>query len=218
MTINNTHIVGSPYFPGVVVGKLRKGMHDEVNGYIVMCSQDELSSFAALPEGFIVVDAAPFSHRMIGLLGLGVPTVLISEHQAAMIEEGMELLLDGTSGRITGDLDIASPVTGIKSDLKAGQAVLMADGEPVTLSVSVRQPSAARKAKALGAKDIGLVRSEFLLPADGRVPDTDFYRDTFREICEAASPLTVTFRLLDVAADKIPTWLPASDSQDQSSG
>ncbi|TNF97995.1 MAG: phosphoenolpyruvate-protein phosphotransferase, partial [Gammaproteobacteria bacterium] len=31
-------------------------------------------------------------------------------------------------------------------------------------------------------------------------------------------PLTVTFRLLDVAADKIPTWLPASDSQDQSSG
>jgi phosphoenolpyruvate-protein kinase (PTS system EI component) len=218
MKTHNTHIVGSPYFPGVAVGKLHKGMHDYVAKHIVLSRGDEVSSFATLPAGFIVVDAAPFSHTMIGLLGLGVPTVLISEQQAAMLEEGMELLLDGSSGRITDELDTVPPVAEFRSGFQAGQAALMADGEPVNLCASVRQPSAARKANALAAKNIGLVRSEFLLPEDDRIPDVAFYQSAFREICEAASPLTVTIRLLDIAADKIPPWLPASDTLGQSTG
>ena len=218
MKTHNIDIAGSPYFPGVAVGKLHNGSHNHVAKHIVLIREDEVSSFATLPAGIIVVDAAPFSHTMIGLLGLGVPTVLISEQQAAMLEEGMELLLDGSSGRITDELDVVPPAAEFRSDRQAGQAVLMADGEPVNLCASVRQPSAARKANALAAKNIGLVRSEFLLPADDRIPDVAFYRGAFREICEAASPLTVTFRLLDMAADKIPPWLPLSDSLGQSSG
>ena len=56
------------------------------------------------------------------------------------------------------------------------------------------------------------------MPADDRIPDVAFYRGAFREICEAASPLTVTFRLLDMAADKIPPWLPLSETLGRSSG
>ena len=217
MIAHNIDIAGSPYFPGVAVGKLHIGMLNHVDKPIVLIRGDEVSSFATLPAGIIVVDAAPFSHTMIGLLNLGMPTVLISEQQAAMLEEGMELLLDGSSGRITDKLDVV-PAAEFRSDRQAGQAVLMADGEPVNLCASVRQPSAARKANALAAKNIALVRSEFLLPVDDQIPDVAFYRAAFREICEAASPLVVTFRLLDMAADKIPPWLPLSDSLGQSSG
>jgi len=216
MTITNTNIIGMPYFPGEALGKLHSGMNGEITKCIVLLTQDEITSFTTLPAGFIVVEAAPFSHTLIALLGLGVPTVLISAQQAAMLKDGVTLLINGVSGKITDNItehmEASSPVTEDSTKRMTGSAVLMADGEPVNLSASVRRPSAARQAVELGANAIGLVRSEFLLPTDGRVPDATFYQHAFREICEAASPLTVTFRLLDVAADKIPAWLPHSDT------
>ena len=200
-------IFGMPYFPGVAEGKLHRGK-DGDGQCIVLITQDEISTLTVLPAGIVVVEAAPFSHTMIGLLGLGVPTVLISEGQAAKLKEGVPLLIDGNNGRITDQLDLVPQDVEYKSSTPAGQAVLMADGESVNLRASVRQPTAARQAVEKGAESIGLVRSEFLVPADDAVPDTTFYQDAFRELCQAASPLTVTYRLLDLAADKIPLWLP----------
>ncbi|NNG14513.1 MAG: phosphoenolpyruvate-protein phosphotransferase [Gammaproteobacteria bacterium] len=214
----NTNISGMPYFPGMAAGKLHRGVEGDIAKRIVLITPDEFTSFATLPAGFIVVEAELFSHSMIALLGLGLPTVLISAQQATTLQEGVSLLIDGSSGRITDNLEAAQSVVEPLPGLKAGQAVLMADGEPVNLCASVRHASAARQAVELGAKAIGLVRSEFLLPADDRVPNSTFYQRAFRELCEAASPLTVTFRLLDVAADKIPGWLPQSDVLGQALG
>jgi phosphoenolpyruvate-protein kinase (PTS system EI component) len=45
------------------------------------------------------------------------------------------------------------------------------------------------------------------MPVDGRPPGTTFLGQTFGEMCAAATPLPVTIRLLDVAADKIPQWM-----------
>ena len=56
------------------------------------------------------------------------------------------------------------------------------------------------------------------MPKGDRLPDREFYQRKFRDICEVASPLVVTFRLLDVAADKIPAWLPDSDLLGQGLG
>jgi phosphoenolpyruvate-protein kinase (PTS system EI component) len=218
MKSHNTSVSGLPYFPGVVVGKLHIGMQGYVAGNIVLISEDELQSITTLPAALIVVDAAPFSHTMIGLLGLGVPTVLISKQQSALFEEGMELLLDGSSGQITEQVDAVTRVTKFTPDLQLGQAVLTADGRPVSLAASVRKPAAARQAKQLAAKNIGLVRSEYLLPENDQIPDATYYYSAFLEICEAAAPLTVTFRLQDIADDKIPSWLPASDMPGKSLG
>ena len=218
MKTHNTNVLGSPYFPGVAVGKLHRGMQGHDSAHIVLATEDEVASITSLPAGLIVVDAAPFSHTMIGLLGLGVPTVLISEQQVELFEEGVELQLDGSSGRITDELDVVPPVTEYTLDLQPGQAVLMADGKPVSLGASVRQPAAARKAKQLAAKNIGLVRSEYLLPEHDRIPDAAYYQSAFLEVCEAASPLTVTFRLQDIADDKIPSWLTATGTPGKSLG
>jgi phosphoenolpyruvate-protein kinase (PTS system EI component) len=62
----------------------------------------------------------------------------------------------------------------------------------------------------MGAASIGLVRTEFLEPADGRKPDRRFYRQAFDELLMAAAPLDVTLRLIDIAADKLPAWMRAS--------
>lgn len=201
------NITGSPYFPGTAAGLLQKGNHGDIAGRILMISQREIPVHQPMPAGFIVVDAAPFSHTMIALLGLGVPTVLISAEQASTLAQDMPLMIDGATGLITNDSTAVKPAVALLQNSTAGQAVLMADGEAVNLFASVRRLSLARQAKALGAKAIGLVRTEFLLPEHGQVPDKAFYQRVFREICEAAAPLTVTFRLLDVAADKTPPWM-----------
>ena len=215
MTMN---IIGMPYFPGVGVGKLHLGKGGDIGQCIVLITQEEIAALTTLPAGIIVVEAAPFSHTMIALLGLGVPTVLISKQQAENLQEGAQVLIDGNSGRITDQLESVPQIVEYKPSSQAGQAVLMSDGESVNLRASVRQPSAARQAVEKGAESIGLVRSEFLLPANDELPDTAFYRHTFRELCEAASPLTVTYRLLDVAADKIPAWLPKKQALGQALG
>lgn len=200
-----------PYFPGVATGNLRRGMAGSGADDIVILTQQEIARFNTLPAGLIVVEAAPFSHTLIGLLGMGVPTLLISAQQATRLDAGQRVMIDGTSGYITVDVGehaIAGDAQPAASGMTAGQGVAMTDGETVNLCVSVRRPSLARLAVTHGATAIGLVRSEYLLPADGSVPDAVFYRGAFRELCEAASPLAVTVRLLDVAADKIPDWLP----------
>jgi phosphoenolpyruvate-protein kinase (PTS system EI component) len=218
MTMHNTNILGMPYFPGVAVGKLHRGVDGDIAKRIVLIMPGEITSFTTRPAGFIVVEAELFSHNMIALLGLGLPTVVINAQQAAALQEGAPLLIDGSSGQITDDTDTAQPAAASLPSLQAGEAVLMANGEPVNLCASVRHASAARQAAGLGATAIGLVRSEFLLPADDRLPNKAFYQDAFRELCEAASPLTLTFRLLDVAADKIPGWLPKLDTVGQALG
>ena len=94
----------------------------------------------------------------------------------------------------------------------------MADGKPVNLCASIRHADSARQAFVLGARSIGLVRSEFLSTEHDQIPDTEFYQHSLRQLCEAASGLSVTLRLLDVAADKIPLWLPSLDSIGQTLG
>ncbi|MFW2374780.1 MAG: putative PEP-binding protein [Gammaproteobacteria bacterium] len=218
MTRNDIHITGSAYFPGVAIARLHKGISGDIAQRILLISQHEVSSFSSLPAGFIVVESVPFSHTMIGLLGLGVPTVLVSAQQAELLEQDMRLVIDGSSGLISSNVDAVPAVVELRQKLEAGKPVMMADGEPVNLSASVRQSSIAGEAKALGAQAIGLVRTEFLIPDNDLLPDAAFYSRAFGEICKAASPLTVTFRLLDVAADKIPSWLPKLDIMGQALG
>lgn len=68
----------------------------------------------------------------------------------------------------------------------------------------------ARNALHCGA--IGLVRSEFLEPTGGGVPDQDFYGRALRGICEAAHPLPVGAMLeTPVAALAIPEILALAD-------
>lgn len=199
-------VEGFPYFPGVASGRLRKTMVTDNTPCILLLSQADLATVAVLPAGLIVVDAAPFSHQMIAILGLGIPTVLINSEQAMLLGEDTELMIDGGSGIISGG-DQSAQLNKFTQVRCSGKPVLMADGELVNLSASVRDSLAAREAIENGAAGIGLVRSEFLVPDNDAIPDTDFYISAFSELCEAASSLKLTFRLLDIADDKMPGWL-----------
>jgi phosphoenolpyruvate-protein kinase (PTS system EI component) len=173
-------------------------------GKIVMLEQPLADTFELLPAGFVMVDGAPLSHSLIPLLGSGVPCILITLSQARGLQAGMELILDGTTGLLTTDLSVhvsprEPPVTSAVSATH--------DGVAVSLRASARSQRAVQHAVESSAEAIGLLRSEFLVPEDGRLPDADFYTSAFQKLCETAAGLPLTIRLFDVAASKRPSWL-----------
>lgn len=197
-------IQGMPYVPGIARGVLRR---QPCEGGIWLATQSELSALGSVrPAGAVVIDAAPFSHAMIALLARGVPTVLLESVQADLLGEGDEVLLDGAGGRIFPADAPTSFLTPVPPT-PPGKPVLTVDHVAVEFRASVRDVEGAHHARAQGAAAIGLVRTEFLLPADGAAPDFGFYHQTLGAICQAAEPLPVVVRLLDIAPDKHPAWV-----------
>jgi len=204
MIASAIHITGMPYVPGSARGRLQRGLQGNPAGKIVLLEQPLPGPCEPSPAGFVMVDATPLSHSSIPLLGSGVPVILISRSQARALRTGMELFLDGSTGQLTTDpATHASP-----ADSYAAKSVSATrDGVAVSLRVSARDERAVQRAAASNAAAIGLLRSEFLLPVDGRIPDAPFYRAAFRQLCTAAAGLPLIIRLFDVAASKRPPWL-----------
>jgi phosphoenolpyruvate-protein kinase (PTS system EI component) len=211
MKQHHIDIIGMPYVPGVVQGAIQHDDKASVANRILILQQQDIDAIPEPPLGFIVVEGAPFSHTMIRFMSMGVPTVIISEQQASLLNESMQVMLNGATGQIT--TQISDEVVPEPGSLSVSQQPLTTiDGVAVHLRASVRKQDAAKRSRIEGAESIGLVRSEFLNPEDDSVPDSEFYTHAFGQICEAAAPLPVTIRLLDAAVDKIPAWMPAIDS------
>jgi len=195
---------GLGYVPGIARGPIRREAQPDA---ILLADHEALRSLSTWPAGCILTDAAPFSHGAIALLSRGVPTVILDADQSNRLAEGTEAVLDGAAGRVLpasiGDDALTPKPPPLPHSLQTR------DGQPVALRVSIRGAHGARVARKQGAAAVGLVRSEFLLPAADRLPDKDFYVQAFEEILAAAAPLSVTIRLLDLAPDKHPAWAAA---------
>ncbi len=202
-----TELQVMPFAPGVARGMLCRN-HDVAHDSIVILTQKELAAFNFRPAGIVVVDGAPLSHPMIRLLGLAVPTVIISTEAACRLEEGSEVLLDGTQGRIAWPADSDTEPVQAPEPPPAGEPVYSADGVAIALRASIAGVDASARALTLGASAIGLVRSEFLMPETGRIPDAAYFDEVLETICDRVRPLSVTVRLPDIAADKPVPWLP----------
>jgi phosphoenolpyruvate-protein kinase (PTS system EI component) len=207
MTDPDLHLQGMAYVPGLGRGVLRRGSGGADT--VALVGQAEAIEISSDPAALIVVDGAPLSHRMIRLVGRGIPTVLIDTAQAARLRPGDMVLVDGASGRITGfPATAAPPNRGVPARPVAGQPIQLADGAAVWLLASVPGVRETAEAVAQGAAGIGLVRSEFLGADQLCPPDAAYFTAAFKELCLVASPLSITVRLIDLAADKPPRWLP----------
>ena len=198
----------TPFVPGRVQGVLRRGLQGAAPDSIVIIGQRDLVRIVARPAGIIVVGGAPFSHPMIRIMGLNIPTVLIEPEQDSRLQGGMRVEMDGFSGEIHApnkrrmvDLPVAPHPP------HPGVPVISADGSAVQLRASIGSVYSAAMAVSQGASAIGLVRSEYFFPENDEKPDAAFYENALTAICNAASPLPVTVRLLDIAEDKRPPWL-----------
>jgi phosphoenolpyruvate-protein kinase (PTS system EI component) len=196
----------SPFVPGIATGVLRRHGRPAPTD-ILLLPYAALERLDAHPAALILIGGAPLAHPMIRLYGFGIPTVVVSAAQAAQLQEGRTLRVDGYSGRISAPAESGeSPSPEIVTP-SSGQPVHTADGVPIELRASVADRQGVANAVANGASAIGMVRSEFLVPEDGSAPDEIFYTATLQQLCQQAGTLPVTVRTLDLAPDKHPDWL-----------
>ena len=197
-----------PYAPGRAQGELRWIENTDSLDTIAMLYPNQIDQLREMPTGLVVIDGAPFSHLTISLLRLGIPTVILDKDQVSNLSEGTFVTLDGSSGIITtGKAAETLPKWNPPAVSPGKKQLFTADGEPVILLSSIRDAEGARNASNNGASAIGLLRTEFLQPDDGRRPDQEFYERAFGKVCSAAGALPVTIRLLDISPGKYPSWL-----------
>ncbi len=198
----------SPFVPGIATGVLRRH-GPPAPCEILLLPFTGLEALNTRPAGLIVIGGAPLAHPMIRLYGYGIPTVVVTAAQAARLQDGRTLRVDGYSGRISDPDEADHPQPPEHAAPVAGQPVHSLDGVPVELRASVADLDGVISAVKMGASAIGIVRSEFLHPQDGTAPDEPFYSAVFEQLCRHAGPLPLTVRTLDIAPDKHPAWLGA---------
>lgn len=196
----------TPYAPGQAGGVLRFGPAAAGSGVIVVLRQREITALTKRPAGIILIEALPFAHPTLRLLSRAIPTVLAEFEDLQGLVEGTEIFLDGSSGVLVSPVPQDQIIDATPDPPEAGKPLHTLDGEKIELRASIGSVEAAGAAVKKGAASIGLVRSEYLFPEDGRQPDAGFLSAAFSQICLAARPLPVTFRLVDISGDKIPPW------------
>ncbi len=77
------------------------------------------------------------------------------------------------------------------------------DGRRVSVLANVEGPEEVESLRALGGEGVGLVRTEFFYIARADMPREDELYEEYSRMVRAAAPHRVTFRTLDVGADKI---------------
>lgn len=194
----------TPYVPGRGRGRLERGPVPEPAGRVLVVAVADLPEVVSYPPpaGLAVVAGAPLSHPMLRLFALGCPVVILGPDQAESLPYGRTVTLDGGLGLLAEDGEAMREEAGERGGTRGPR-----DRMAVTLAASVSDAEGARRARERDAGAIGLVRSEYLYPADGRVPDVAYYRRALGDITEAAGPLPVTVRLPDLSVDKPVPWL-----------
>jgi phosphoenolpyruvate-protein phosphotransferase len=184
---------------------------------------------ATLPRdrllGIALERGSATAHAAILARAYGIPAVVgVDGLLEALGADGgsasvAELAIDGQTGEavIGPDPATVARFEGRRADAaRAADAALAEadlpaetrDGTAVTLLANIGTPDEADRCVALGARGVGLFRTEFLFLERRSPPSEDEQVAAYRSVVEAFAPFPVTIRLLDVGGDKPIPYLP----------
>ena len=192
----------------------------------VVVAQDLSPSLTATIErdrllGIALEGSSPTAHAAILARAYGIPAVVgvAGLLEAVRASDGPEMMLDGSSGEVVlgPDADDVARLVALESGLREARArdleqaalpVETVDGTSVTLLANIGGPAEAAAAVELGARGVGLFRTEFLFLERASAPSEDEQAEAYGAVAEAFAPHAVTIRLLDVGGDKPIPYLP----------
>lgn len=185
---------------------------------VVVTERLTVAWLLAQPPGRVLAvvarHAARTMHATIVAAGLGIPVVAVtSDEDLAACARARTLLVDGTRGRIRLDPPAGSEADGIGA-MPVGPVRLGAALVAVRANVADAAETAA--AVRAGADGVGLVRTELAFARAGRLLDAAEQEDLYEAAVIAAEGAPVTFRTLDLGADKpLPGLTLASEPNPQ---
>ena len=199
---------------------------------IVVAEDIPPSIAASLPRdrllGMALQSGSATSHAAILARAFGIPAVVgaaglldAARSPDGAVEAAAEAVavVDGDSGEVVFEPDAAAAARLESRRAAADDAARRAleeasleavtrDGVAVTLLANIGTPAEAERAVALGARGVGLFRTEFLFVERAAAPSEDEQVSANRAVVDAFAPGPVTIRLLDVGGDKPIPWLP----------
>jgi pyruvate,orthophosphate dikinase len=241
---------GMPASPGAATGKAvmcpdrARELGEAGEAVILVRHETAAEDFPGMERsrGILTARGGMTSHAAVVARGMGLPAVtgcgalaIDAEHglfRAGDVEvrEGDVITIDGTTGEVMlGD----APMAAAGLDERARLLLHWADGiRLLGVRANADTPTDAARARELGARGIGLCRTEHMFFAPGRIDtmrrmilaqsddarcealDTleRFQTDDFAEIFRAMDGLPVTIRLLD---PPLHEFLPAMDDLEE---
>jgi phosphoenolpyruvate-protein phosphotransferase len=200
---------------------------DTLNEAAIVVADDLAPSVtASLPRermlGICLESGSPTAHAAILARAYGIPAVVgVAGLLDALGRSGdvVELVLDGGTGEVVLAPDAAAmadfATRGRAADAAAAAALdeaelpcVTTDGVDVTLLANVGSPAEAQPARRLGARGVGLYRTEFLFVERPAEPTEDEQVAAYRAVVDAFAPDPVIIRLLDVGGDKPIPYIP----------
>ena len=162
--------------------------------------------------GIATVAGGRTAHAAIIARSLSIPAVVGVGEPLREVEDGADLLVDGTGGRVVVDPDAAT-----RDGAEAGAAppvaerVSTADGRPVEVAANVGSEAEIAPAADRGADGVGLFRTEFLFYDRESPPTEEEQYEAARAALSAFPDGRVVVRTLDVGGDKRVPYLDLPD-------
>lgn len=154
------------------------------------------------------------SHTAIVARSLGLPAVVAPPELLSAVDNGDEIIIDGTDGKVIVNPSAASlskyrkrRAAFLRSQqslkkLKTVRAVTQ-DGFRVHLHANIELPNEVGGVLAAGAEGIGLFRSEFMFMNRDDLPTEEEQFEELSRVVKRMNGRPVTVRTLDVGADKL---------------
>jgi phosphotransferase system enzyme I (PtsI) len=182
----------------------------ELTGPAVLVADDLAPVDAAtlrpdVVRALVTTRGGPTGHTAVLVRALGIPAVVGCAGAAALVA-GTVVLVDGGTGRVA---EVgALPVDGSAGAPAHSPAVVRtgpgrtADGHAVPLLANVGDGGEARRAAALGAEGVGLLRTELAFLAAAEEPGAARQQEVYGPVFAAFPGRPVVARTLDAGADK----------------
>jgi phosphotransferase system enzyme I (PtsI) len=165
--------------------------------------------------GFASEEGTRTAHAAILARSMGIPCVMGLVGGLARIEDGREVMLDGTTGRVVLDPTPAELEQARKGDRArvaltaeleqiVDQPAVTRDDVRVTVRGNLDLPEDLAVAVQSGAEGVGLLRTEFLIIGRAEMPTEDEQAAFFRRVAARFPEHPVVIRSYDLGGDKFP--------------
>jgi len=197
--------------------KVLKPFSAAPKGSIIIAEQLTPADMAQIDPGQIAGAATMLGgaegHTAIMARALGMPMVLGIENLLTNVSTGNTVIVDGTAGDVIINPDKVTLERyrrrreaiirkNRQLDRLRRQPPISRDGTQFQLLANVELPMEMPMVAQAGAEGIGLLRSEFMFMNRETPPDEEEQYLHLRKLIEDMNGLPVTFRSLDIGADK----------------
>ena len=151
-------------------------------------------------KGIVLEENCSTSHAIILAKGLNVPIVIGLDKICTFVKNGMQVSLNGSSGLVI--LEPDSKCVKFNEDSNVAYDAVSRDGFEVDFWLTYDDLLTSEVIKKLGAKGVGLFRSEIAFMEEAGFPDEGCQFQLYKRVVESVSPYPVILRTWDVGGDK----------------